>query len=243
MKIFKKMIAFIVIITFLLIYFNPKAGENNWQNASRESANLVPLANDDKEAKIQIYSAKAYSWRGKFSQHTWIATKEKNAENYLVHFVVLWGQYYGSDGVVVSEKDLPDRFWYDARPEIIYSLSGEEAEKIIPKIYQAIEKYPYQKLYRAYPGPNSNSFVSFIIRNVEELKTSLPANAIGKDWLCDENGIRFFSKTESKTGWQFNFFGIFGVLLAAEEGLEINILGLSYGFDFKKMKFKLPAIG
>ena len=91
-KIFtKKMIFFaLVIFTFCLIYFNPKAGNLGWQEASRKSANLVPLAKDDALAQVQIYSAKAFSWRGKFSQHTWIATKEKNAESYLVYQVVLW---------------------------------------------------------------------------------------------------------------------------------------------------------
>ena len=48
----------------------------DWRNASRESARLVPLAKNDREARVQIYSAKAYSWRGKFSVHTWLATKE-----------------------------------------------------------------------------------------------------------------------------------------------------------------------
>lgn len=237
------LIAFFVIFTIALVYFNPKAGNNSWQNASRESANLVPLAIDDKEAQVQIYSAKAYSWRGKFSQHTWIATKEKNADNYLVHYVVLWGQNFGADGVVVSQKDLPDRKWYDATPEIIFRASGKSAEKLIPQIYQATKDYPYQKLYRAYPGPNSNTFVSFIIRNIDDLEVSMPNNAIGKDWLCDEKGLKFFALTESKTGVQFSLFGLFGLLAGIEEGIEINILGLSFGIDFLHPALKLPAIG
>lgn len=239
----KKMLLALVIITFVLIYFNPKAGNNSWQNASRKSANLVALAKDDLDAKVQIYTAKAFSWRGKFSQHTWIATKEKGAESYLVHYVVLWGTYFGADGVVVTQADLPDRYWYDGKPEIIYSISGAQAEEMIPQIYQAIAKYPYPKTYRAYPGPNSNSFVSWVIRFVPNLKASLPNNAIGKDWLCDENGVKFFAKSESKTGFQFSFFGLFGILFGSEEGFEINIIGLSYGIDFKNRSLKLPGIG
>jgi len=237
------MLLSLVFITFALIYFNPKAGNNSWQTASRKSANLVALAKDDFDAKVQIYTAKAFSWRGKFSQHTWIATKEKGAESYLVHYVVLWGTYFGADGVVVTQADLPDRYWYDGKPEIIYSVSGAQAEEMIPQIYQAIAKYPYPKTYRAYPGPNSNSFVSWVIRSVPNLKVSLPNNAIGKDWLCDENGVKFFAKSESKTGFQFSFFGLFGILFGLEEGFEINIIGLSYGIDFKNHSLKLPGIG
>ncbi|MBM5782149.1 MAG: DUF3750 domain-containing protein [Pelagibacterales bacterium] len=238
------MLIFLTILVFAsLIYFNPKASNRTWNEASRESANLVELASDTPEAKIQIYSAKAYSWRGKFSQHLWIATKEKNAESYLVHYVVLWGTHFGSDGVMVMQEDLPDRNWYDAKPEIIFSQSGEKAEKIIPKIYQATKTYPYQKFYRAYPGPNSNTFISYIVRQIPEIKISLPNNAIGKDWLCDENGVKFFALSESKTGIQFSFFGMFGISLGVIEGIEINIIGISFGIDFLKPALKLPGIG
>ena len=239
----KKLLVTIIFIFTAIIYFNPKATELNWYEASRESANLVPLTKDDKEAKVQIYSAKAFSWRGKFSQHLWIATKEKDADSYLVHYVVLWGKSFGSDGVVVVQKDLPDRYWYSAKPEIIYSLSGEEAAKIIPKIYEAEKTYPYRNFYRAYPGPNSNTFISHIIRQIPELKIALPNNAIGKDWLCNENGTKFFALSESKTGVQFSFYGMFGMILGLVEGLEINIIGLSFGIDFLHPALKLPGIG
>lgn len=233
----------LILFTFALIYFNPKASENSWDKASRDSANLVALAAETPEAQVQIYSAKAYSWRGKFSQHTWIATKEKNAENYLVHFVVLWGTYFGADGVVVTQEDLPDRLWYDAKPEIIFSASGAKAEKLLPQIYAAVKSYPYQNLYRAYPGPNSNTFISHVIREVPDLKVALPNNAIGKDWLYDKNGVKFFALSESKTGVQFSFYGMLGITLGLVEGIEINLLGLSYGIDFVHPAIKLPGVG
>jgi uncharacterized protein YxeA len=232
-----------LLFTTALIYFNPKASNRSWNEASRESAKLVPTGNETKEAQVQFYTAKAYSWRGKFSQHTWIATKEKNAENYLVYYVVLWGTHFGADGVVVVQEDLPDRLWFDAKPEIIFSTSGTEAEKLIPQIQTAAKSYPYQKFYRAYPGPNSNTFVSHVIRQIPDLKIALPNNAIGKDWLCDENGVKFFAFTESKTGIQFSFYGMFGILFGLVEGLEINIIGLSFGIDFLKPAVKLPGIG
>ncbi|GGY08262.1 hypothetical protein GCM10007160_39610 [Litchfieldella qijiaojingensis] len=34
-----------------------------------------------------------------------------------------------------------------------------------------------------------------------------------------------------------------GVLLAAEEGLEVNVLGLSLGIDLIRPALKLPGIG
>ena len=239
----KMLLLLLIIFTFALIYFNPKAGTNTWDKASRESVNLVASPQEVSEAQVQFYSAKAYSWRGKFSQHTWIATKEKNAESYLVYQVVLWGTYFGADGVVVVKPDQPDRRWFDARPEIIYSAAGEEAEKLIPQIQAATKSYPYQKFYRAYPGPNSNTFLSHVIRKIPDLKIALPNNAIGKDWLCDKNGVKFFAISESKTGVQFSFFGMFGIILGLVEGLEINIIGLSFGVDFMRPALKLPGVG
>lgn len=236
-------ITIIIISVAALVYFNPKATDLSWQEASRQSANLVPLAAEDQEAQIQIYSAKAFSWRGKFSQHTWIATKEKNAESYVTYHVVLWGKHFGADGVVVVQKDLPDRYWFGAKPEIIFSKSGVDAEKIISQIQVAAKKYPYQNLYRAYPGPNSNTFVSYIIRSIPDLKIALPNNAIGKDWLCNEKGVKFFAFSESKTGIQFSFYGMFGLIIGLVEGIEINVLGLSFGIDFLRFAIKLPAIG
>ncbi len=234
---------FLVSFVAILVIFNPSPIDANWQTASRESANLVALAKDTPEAQVQIYSAKAFSWRGKFSRHTWIATKEKDAESYLVFHVLLWGTYFGADGVVVVQEDLPDRFWYGSKPEIIFSSSGEEAEKIIPQIYAATKSYPYQKFYRAYPGPNSNTFVSYVIRSIPDLEISLPNNAIGKDWLCDKNGVKFFAFSESKTGVQFSFYGMLGLTAGMIEGIEVNIIGLSFGVDFLRPALKLPAIG
>lgn len=235
----RKMILGIVLFTALLITFNPYASNSNWQTASRQSAGLVPPADETPEAQVQIYVAKAFAWRGKFSLHSWIAVKEKNAPQYSVYHAALWNVYMGK-GVISSQYDLPDRYWYDARPSIIYSVSGKEAEEMIPKIYAAIESYPYQNLYRAYPGPNSNTFVSYIIRSVPEMKIALPSNAIGKDWLCDN---KFFALSESKSGVQFSFYGMFGIILGLQEGIEINLIGLNYGIDFLRPAIKLPGIG
>ena len=82
-------LGFVSFVT-LLVILNPVPMKGDWSTASRESANLMPLARNDPQAQVQIYSAKAFAWRGKFSVHTWIATKEKNAESYQVYHVALW---------------------------------------------------------------------------------------------------------------------------------------------------------
>ena len=42
----------------------------------------------------------------------------------------------------------------------------------------------------------------------------------------------------------FNYrYGLFGILLAAREGLEVNLLGLSFAVDPVRLALKLPALG
>ena len=49
--------------------------------------------------------------------------------------------------------------------------------------------------------------------------------------------------TPSGTGYQVSLFGLVGVLTAVEEGLEINLLGLSFGIDPLDLALKLPMAG
>ena len=52
-----------------------------------------------------------------------------------------------------------------------------------------------------------------------------------------------FAAAPSGSGIQFSLFGLAGVLLAADEGFELNILGLNIGIDAAVPALKLPAIG
>src|SRR4029077_12914611 len=86
--------------------------------------------------------------------------------------------------------------------------------------------YPYPNAYRPWPGPNSNTFLAHIARQVPDLAIQLPSNAVGKDFL-PRGGL--FAAAPSGSGFQLSLYGLFGILLAAREGLEVNLLGLSWG--------------
>ncbi len=68
----------------------------------------------------------------------------------------------------------------------------------------------------------------------------MPPTAIGKDYLP---GGALVAGAPSGTGYQVSLFGLFGVLAAIEEGLEINLLGLSFGIDPLDLALKLPMAG
>ena len=71
-------------------------------------------------------------------------------------------------------------------------------------------------------------------------RSSLPSNAVGKDFLP---GGGLFAAAPSGSGFQLSLYRLIGVLLAAREGLEVNLLGLSLGVDPVRPALKLPALG
>ena len=211
----------------------------DWRTAARSSAAVAPLPVEAPEAIVSIWAARAFNWRGVLAVHTWIATKPENAPGYLVHQVIGWrGRWGGS--VVVSSPDLPDRHWYGQPPHLVKEIRGPAAARAIPKILDAIDTYPYARAYRLWPGPNSNTFTAHIVRRVPELRADLPVLAIGKDYL---EGGRLAAAAPGGRGFQISLFGLAGVLVGVEEGIEINLLGLVFGIDPLGPAIKFPGIG
>jgi len=211
----------------------------DWRSANRDSAGLAPDPNVTPEAVVQVYAARAFNWRGIFGVHTWIATKPAGARAYTVHQVLGWRLRQGLS-VVESGIDVPDRRWYDAEPWVIADLRGADAAAVIDDIEVAALRYPHARQYRVWPGPNSNTFVAFVAREVPALGLALPGTAIGKDYLPEGE---FFVPAPSGRGRQVSFGGLFGLLVAPAEGLEVNVLGLVFGVELLPPALKLPGIG
>jgi len=227
--------------TLLGVLFLVNAGctHQDWRTADRGSAGLAPSPELEKEAIVQVYAARAVRWRGYFGVHSWIAVKEKNADFYTTYHVM--GFRIKRTGTsIVAERDIPDRRWFGAEPILVSTLKGPSAERAIPKIEEAVSNYPYKDSYRVWPGPNSNTFISYILRRVPEIGVELPPHAIGKDWI-NEGDV--FGLTESGTGVQVSLLGVFGFSLGLAEGVEVNLLGMSFGIDFWRPALKLPFVG
>ncbi|TBW48978.1 DUF3750 domain-containing protein [Marinobacter halodurans] len=206
----------------------------DWHTADRSSSGLAPTPQQAPEAIVQVYAARAFSWRGYFAVHTWIATKAANADTYEVHEVMGWRR-----DKVRTGPGLPDRAWYGNEPTLLADIRGPAADRLIPAIKDAVARYPYRYEYDAWPGPNSNTFTAWVIRAVPGLDVALPNIAVGKDYL----EAPFVAETPSDSGFQVSAFGYAGVLASLREGLEINLLGLSFGLDPLALGIKLPGIG
>lgn len=228
----------LVAIPVVMILSGAVSLGRDYRTANRDSAGIAPDPAETPEAVVQVYAARALNWRGLFGVHTWIATKPEKAPQFTVHQMIGWRVLRNLPGVL-SEPGIPDRNWFGNRPEIIAELRGEKAAEAIPKIIEAVKAYPYDE-YRLWPGPNSNTFTAFVARHAPELRLELPVTAIGKDYPV--NGA-IVERAPSGTGYQLSLYGMAGIMLAREEGLEINLLGLSFGIDFARPALKLPFIG
>ena len=210
----------------------------DWATAHRGSSGQAPDPATTPEAVVQLYAARAFSWRGAFGVHPWFAVKPEGASQYTVYELIGWRAFRGMDGVAIGNRT-PDGFWFGQRPTILAELRGEAATAAIPKIEAAARSYPYNRDYRIWPGPNSNTFAAWVARAVPELQADLPSNALGKDYL----GSGILARAPSGTGWQLSLFGVLGILLAREEGIEVNVLGMSFGVDPFAPALRLPGIG
>lgn len=207
-----------------------------WSRADWSSARLLPRPADAPQAMVRVYAARTGRWRGIFAHHSWIVVKEANAARYIRYDKVGWGSPVRTDAWPADAR------WFGHEPQLILAVEGEAAERLIPPIRRAVAEYPYRGFgdYRAWPGPNSNTFIAHVLTQVPELRTALPPTAIGKDW---RPAGAMVGLTPSRTGVQVSFGGYAGVALGWVEGVEVSLLGLVAGLDLRRPALKLPGWG
>jgi hypothetical protein len=210
----------------------------DWRDASTEPVGLAPDPVSERQALVQVYAARTWGWRGLFGVHTWVAVKPSNAGAYKVYEVIGWRLRSGGSAVVVSERR-PDARWFGSVPELIAVKRGAGVDAIIERIDKAAAAYPYADRYTAWPGPNSNTFTAWVLRAVPELRADLPPTAIGKDYL----GEGLVSSAPSGSGHQISLLGLFGMAASGVEGVELNVLGLTFGINPFEPSLKLPLVG
>jgi hypothetical protein len=231
------------LLLFLLVFIVPVAlraalfrheASAEWWNADRSSARLLPPSGSV-DALVRIYCARTVSWRGIFAVHSWIVIKDRGGA-FERYDLTAWGEPIRLNGF------LPDGRWFGQLPQEVYAADGVAAEKLIPRMREAIRSYRYSALgeYTAWPGPNSNTFVAAVMASIPEIHASLPPTAIGKDFPVDG---RWLAPTPSRTGFRVSLGGYAGLTLAWVEGVQINFLGLVAGFDLRRPAIFLPAFG
>lgn len=207
-----------------------------WSDARWSSAKILPEASASEDAAIYIFSAMTGGLKGAVASHAWIVTKEKGADVYNRYDKVGWGS------PIRRNHRPPDAYWYSNPPQLVKVAIGVDAELLIPKVEGAIAAYPYAEPggYQIFPGPNSNTFVAYVLRTVPELGAVLPPHAVGRDYLPDGEFVHV------DTDWRdvhVTLRGLIGVSAGLRSGFEVHFLGLVAGLDFANPGIKVPALG
>ncbi len=208
----------------------------NWRTANWGSSGLLPAPQTIPEARVIVLAARTGNWKSIFAEHMSIVVKPAGGQEWTRYDVVGWGD------PVRRNAFAADAFWYGNQPYVVHDIAGVEAQALIPRIEASIARYPYAGggAYRVWPGPNSNSFVAWVVRNTDGFAVELPPAAIGKDFISPGLGI---TEAASRTGYVFSLWGVAGVTLALREGLELNLFGGVIGVDPDDLAIKLPALG
>jgi hypothetical protein len=215
-----------------------RVSAQDWRTASLEPVGLAPDAATHPEAVVQVYAARVIGWRGVFGVHTWIAVKPAAASEYTVYEIIGWRLRWQDTALAIRHR-APDARWFGSAPELIAEKRGPGAAELIPRIDAAARAYPWAGEYTMWPGPNSNTFTAWVLRAVPELGADLPPTAIGKDY----SGTRLIGSAPSGRGFQFSLFGLAGITASGVEGLEVNLLGLTFGVNPFDPALKLPLVG
>jgi hypothetical protein len=235
----------LIMLTILALFLVPIAARaalyafgndpRSYRDADWSSTGTLSKAADYQPARVIVFTGTAGAWKGIFSVHSWVVLKPANAAEWTRYDVVGWGSPVRTNGWP------PDGLWYGNTPVAIADISDAQAERLIPKIEAAVERYRFNRDgdYRIWPGPNSNSFTAAVLRAVPELGVALPANAIGRDF---RDGF-YAGRTDSGTGVELNLNGYADIKVGWVEGVEVNLLGLVAGLDLRHPAVKLPGFG
>jgi len=239
MRLFK-----IVLLVVSLVYLLPATlavvgwtlGEHprSWRDADWSSSGL--LADDRDGAAVHVLAARTGGLKGALSEHSWIVLREAGGRRFERYDKVGWGSPIRRDGYAADAR------WYSNPPRIVASLRGAAAEAAIPRVRAAIAEYPFAARggYRIFPGPNSNSFVAHVLREVPEIGAVLPPAAVGRDYPTAGRLLRFDREAREVSA---SLFGYAGVTVGRRSGFEVNLLGLVAGIDPFRMLVKVPGFG
>lgn len=208
--------------------------------AGRRAAGLAPVPQSHPEAIVQVYAARTWGVKKALAVHTWIAVKRAGDDRYTTWQIIGWRLRRGSTALVTGHR-APDLPWYGNPAKLLLDIRGPQAEGLIEEIADAVARYPHADKYRAWPGPNSNTFTAFVAREVPGLELDLPSTAIGKDYLI--NGNPLLGRSSAGDGFQLSLFGLAGLALSPQVGLEVNVLGLNLELDLLDLAIELPGFG
>ena len=130
-----------------------------------------------------------------FVRHGWFVINEKGniARWEVIHLKNLkektcWGYLYKNflppfKGIRIIWP-VPGLMFVKGRwqPELLGFTEGDIAQKMAKVIENSRENFPYRDKYHFIPGPNSNTYIQWVLNQFPEIKIKLPWNSSGKNF-------------------------------------------------------------
>lgn len=181
---------------------------------------------------VQLRAAKLPSILGYIAVHYWfVIMKENQQQRWEVWQNIgrcpqSWGHLHKNlmayDSGVGNGGSWLEKEW-----------QGERAVLLAQIIENSPQTYQYNYLYRYYPGPNSNTYVQWIL-NQGKVNYLLSALGIGKDYT-KRIGIQKYDQVI-----HFSLFFLGGFKFLQKTEFELHILGLTVGIKTRPLLLKLP---
>ncbi|SFJ30239.1 DUF3750 domain-containing protein [Jannaschia pohangensis] len=225
-------ICFLLPVAVAALWWQTQDHPQSWRAADWGASGVLQPTD---EAAIHVLAARTGGQKGAVSVHSWLVWKPAGDAAWTRAEVVGWGRPVRLDAYA------PDGKWYSNVPFHVGTVSGPKAARLIPLIRATIDAYPYDYngSYTIWPGPNSNTFVSHILRQHPEIGIALPPHAVGKDFIGP--GLR--ALRDAGGDLHLSAGGYAGLSIGPRQGFEVNLLGQTFGFDLSRPALKLPGIG
>lgn len=172
-------------------------------------------------------------WFTRFAEHAWVDVKTGPTWHR-----VEWNSHLEEVRVEAIDAlvGMSDERW--ERGVAVHAVHrGDAAACLGAAILQVARGYPDVHDYHAWPGPNSNSFVAWLSREVPGFSLQLPPNAVGKDWT---SWLRI-GVTTTGTGIAIDTV-VLGAQVGLAEGVELHLLGQTAGVGLWPPQLKLPFL-
>jgi hypothetical protein len=155
-------------------------------------------------------------WYAVFAEHSWVDMKNGDEDSW--QRVEIYNSTSDAEVSSITAKEVRTTHRFGNRSSVLSVAVGEDARLAIPAIRTFTEQYELD--YKAWPGPNSNTFISDLLDATDGIDAQLHHNSAGKDFP----------------------WGYFDLGLDWSSGIELHFMQLTLGFSFWPPAIKLPLL-
>ncbi|MDF1837667.1 MAG: DUF3750 domain-containing protein [Planctomycetota bacterium] len=200
---------------------------------SLKPSQLLPIIKGDPAVVVKsLRMPKSEVWYSRFAHHTWLDVRLEGQADWMRLEIPT-----PSSGIRVShigaEKAFANKRW-GRSIQVRTVVSGPEVAEVGEQLVARAQAMG-DPSYRAWPGPNSNTFITDLVQSVDGMHVNMNSNAVGKDF-----GLNF-GPSETGAGLEIDAY-VFGLQVGLIEGVEVHFIGLTLGIGVQPIRLKLPFL-